>query len=94
MNFDKTSTKTATCNSKKFPATQRKKNSPIVRENRPTGNTACNRASCLAHDVTRHHHRRVSSWVMWLRMPRSTTSLPKHPFAFFIFRSNFLLSDQ
>jgi len=27
----------------------------------------CNRASCLTHDVTHHHHRRVSSWVLWLR---------------------------
>ena len=27
-----------------------------------------NRASCLTRDVTRHHHRHVSSWVMWLRM--------------------------
>jgi len=29
MNFDKTSTKTATCNSKKFPATQRKKTAQL-----------------------------------------------------------------
>ena len=54
----------------------------------------CNRASCLTHDVTRHHHRRVSSWVMWLRMLRATTSLPKKTFAFFIFYSAFLLNDQ
>jgi len=38
-----------------------------------------------AHDITRHHHWRVSSWVMWLRMLRATTSLPKQPFAFFLF---------
>jgi len=38
MNFDKTSPKNATTNSKKFPATQRK-NSPILRENCPTANT-------------------------------------------------------
>ena len=49
---------------------------------------------CLTHDVTRHHHRRVSSWVMSLRMLRATTSLPKQPFSFFIFYSAFLLSDQ
>jgi len=45
-------------------------------------------------DVTRHHHRCVSSWVMWLRMLRATTSLPKQPFAFFFFYNAFLLSDQ
>jgi len=52
-----------------------------------------NRASCLTHDVTRHHHPRVSSWVMRLRVLRAISSLPKQPFAFFIFRSTFLLSD-
>ena len=54
----------------------------------------CSRASRFTHDVTRHHHWRVSSWVMWLRMLRATTSLPKQPFAFFIFYSAFLLNDQ
>jgi len=49
----------------------------------------CNRASCLTHDVTRHHHWRVSSWVMWLCMLRAAASLPKQPFAFFIFYSVF-----
>jgi len=49
----------------------------------------CNRASCLTHDVTRHHYRRVSGWVMWLRTLRTTTSLPKQPFAFFIFSQRF-----
>ena len=53
-----------------------------------------NRASCLTHDVTRYHHRRVSSWVMRLRMLRATTSLPKQPLAFFIHYSAFLLNDQ
>jgi len=52
---------------------------------------ACNRASCLTHDITRHHHWRVSSWVMWLRMLRATMSLLKQLFAFFIFYSAFLL---
>jgi len=46
------------------------------------------------HDVTRRHHRRVFSCGIWLRMIRATTSLPKQPFAFFIFHSAFLLSDQ
>ena len=54
----------------------------------------CKRASCLTHDVTCNHHWRVSSWVMWLRMLRATTSLLKQPFVFFIFHSAFLLSDQ
>jgi len=54
----------------------------------------CNRTSCLTHDVTRHHHWHVSSWVMWLRMLLATTSLPKHRFAFFIFHSAFLLNDH
>jgi len=54
----------------------------------------CYRASCLTHDVTRHHYRRVFSWVMWPRMLRATTSLPKQPFAFCIFDSVFLLNDQ
>jgi len=54
----------------------------------------CCRASCLIHDVTRHHYRRVFSWVMWPRMLHATTSLPKQPFAFFIFDSVFLLNDQ
>ena len=49
----------------------------------------CNRASCFTRDVTCHHHWRVSSWVMWLRMLRATTSLPKQPFAFFIFLQRF-----
>jgi len=49
----------------------------------------CNRASCLTHDFTRHHHWRVSSWVMWPHMLRATTSLPKQSFAFFIFYSAF-----
>jgi len=49
----------------------------------------CNRASCLSH-----HHRYVSSWVMWLRMLRATTSLPKQSFAFSIFPSAFLLTDH
>ena len=48
-----------------------------------------NRASSFTLDVTRHHHWRVSSWVMWLRMLRATTSLPKQPFAFFIFLQRF-----
>ena len=52
------------------------------------------RPSCFTRDVTRHHHWRVSSCVMWLRMLRATTSLPKQPFAFFIFYSTFLLNDQ
>ena len=42
----------------------------------------CNRASGLTHDVTCHHHRHVSSWVVWLRMLRATTSLPKQPSRF------------
>ena len=46
---------------------------------------ACNRASCFTRDVTRHHHCRVSSWVMWLRLLPITTSLPKQSSAFFIF---------
>ena len=54
----------------------------------------CNRASCFTYDVTSHHHRRVSSWVMWLRKLRTTTSLPKQPFAFFIFYSASVLNDQ
>jgi len=37
--FDQTSPKTATRNSKKIPQPN-EKNSPIVRENRPSGNTA------------------------------------------------------
>ena len=49
----------------------------------------CRRRSCFTHDVMRHHHWRVSSWVMWLRMFRATTSLPKQPFAFFIFTALF-----
>jgi len=49
----------------------------------------CNRASCFTRDVTRHHHWRVSSWAMWLRMLRATTSLPKQSFAFFIFLQRF-----
>ena len=55
---------------------------------------ACNRASCLTQDVTRHHLRHVSSWVMWLCMLRANTSLPKQRFAFFIFYSAFLLTDH
>ena len=54
----------------------------------------CRRPSCFTQDVTRHHHWRVSSWVTWLRMFRATTSLPKQPFAFFIFYSAFLLNNQ
>ena len=49
----------------------------------------CNRVSCFTRDVTRHHHWRVSSWVMWLRMLLATTSLPKQPFAFFTFLQRF-----
>jgi len=49
----------------------------------------CNRASCFTHDVTRHHHWRVSSWVMWLRMLLASTSLPKQPYTFFIFLQRF-----
>jgi len=54
----------------------------------------CNRASCLTHGVTRHHHQHVSSWVMYLRMLRAITSLPKQPFTFFIFHSAFLLTGH
>ena len=49
----------------------------------------CNRASCFTRDVTRHHHWRVSSWVMWLRVHRATTPVPKQPFALFIFLQRF-----
>ena len=42
----------------------------------------CNRASCLTHDITRHHHRCVSSWVMWLRMLRVTTETALRVFHF------------
>jgi len=52
----------------------------------------CSRPSCFTLDVTRHHHWRVSSWVMWLRMLRATTSQSKQPFAFFLFYSAFLLN--
>jgi len=48
-----------------------------------------NRASYLTDDVTRHHHRRISSWVKWLRMLRATTSLLKQPSAFFVFLQRF-----
>jgi len=37
--------------------------------------STCNTASCILHDVTRHHHRYVSSLVTWLPMPSVTTSL-------------------
>jgi len=49
----------------------------------------CNKTSCFTRDITRHHHWRISSWVMWLRMLRATTSLPKQPFTFFIFLQRF-----
>ena len=49
----------------------------------------CSRPSCFYCDVTCHHHWCVSSWVMWLRMLRATTSLPKQPFAFFPFLQRF-----
>jgi len=48
-----------------------------------------NRASYLTHDITCHYYRRVSSWVMWLCMLRTMTSLPKQPFAFYIFSQRF-----
>ena len=54
----------------------------------------CYRASCFTHNVTHHHHWRVSSWVIWLRMLRASTSLPKQPFALFIFYRAFLLNDH
>ena len=49
----------------------------------------CNRASCFTRDVTHYHHWRVSSWVMWLRVHRATTPVPKQPFALFIFLQRF-----
>ena len=49
----------------------------------------CNRASCFTRDITCHHHWCVSSWVMWVCMLRTTTSLLKQPFALFIFLQRF-----
>jgi len=43
-----------------------------------------NTATGLTHDVTHHHRRHVSSWVMWLCMLRPTTSPPTKSFPFFI----------
>ena len=73
--------------------------SSLIQEHKPELNAnihrslyaflTCNRASCLTHDVKRHHHRRVFSWVMRLRLLRATMSLPKQPFAFFFFTELF-----
>ena len=49
----------------------------------------CSRPSCFYRVVTCHHHWHVSSWVMWLRMLRATTSLPIQPFVFFLVLQRF-----
>jgi len=55
MHFDKSSPKKCNPQQQKIPSTQRKKHSPIVTENHPTGHTARQQQFAQLHHVVLKH---------------------------------------